>query len=118
MTAGERFVEQHADRPHVARRSSGLSVQPFRRDVRERAGHVAGGGQRLAVRETGETAVEDAHRDPVPFVREQDVRRLHVAVDDAGLVRVREPVEHLRGDLDRICVGRAPRTEAFAERSS
>ena len=66
-------------------------------------GHVADRGQRLRLVELGETEVEEAHRDAL-VVREQDVRRLDVAVDDPAAVRVREPVEDLRRRLDRLAV--------------
>ena len=93
-----------ADRPDVRRRAAGLAVhEPLRRDVGERAGHVAGGRQRLLLGELGEPEVEQPHRDVAAF-REQHVRGLHVTVDDPALVGVREPLEHLRGGLDRGCV--------------
>ena len=50
-------------------------------------------------------------------VREQDVGRLHVAVDDPLRVRVREPVQHLRGGLDRGGVVEPPAADRVAHAS-
>src|SRR6185503_18272519 len=50
-----------------------------------------------------EPEVEHAHRD-TRAVGEQDVRRLHVAMDDPALMRVREPIEDLNRRLDRCFV--------------
>ena len=49
---------------------------------------------------------------------EQDVRRLDVAVDDPAAVRVRERLEHLRGDLDRAAVAELARGERLAQRAA
>ena len=48
VPAGERLVEQHADRPDVARRLRRLAVQALGRDVGERSGNVARRGERFA----------------------------------------------------------------------
>ena len=102
MPACERLVEQHCDRPHVARGTGGFAVQSLRRDVRKRSRHVAGGCQRLTLRKACEAEVEDSHGDAVTFVGEQHVRGLHVAVDDAPLVRVGKSVEYLSGGFDGV----------------
>jgi hypothetical protein len=103
MTTGQRFVQQHADRPDVSPGRGGLAVKPFRRDVRERPRDIARGSQRVRLREPRETKVEQADRDVVP-VREEDVRGLDVSVHDPARVRVRQAFEHLRGGLDDLVV--------------
>ena len=81
----------------------GLAAQPLGRDVRERAGDVADGRQRLVLVHHRQAEVEELHAH-VRAVREQDVRGLDVAVDDAVGVRVRQAVEDLRACLDRCLV--------------
>ena len=98
MRAGERLPEHHADCPDVAGGRALLAREPLGRDVRERARHVADRRQGLGLREGREAEVEQPHRDAV--LGHEHVRRLHVAVDDAALVRVREPLEQLRAGLD------------------
>jgi len=106
---GERLPEHDPDGPDVAARAGVLSAQPLRRDVRERAGDVADGGQRLRLVELREPEVEHPHREPL-LVREEHVRRLHVPVHDPARVRVGEPLEDLRARFDRLAV--AQRTGA------
>ena len=85
--------------------------EPLRRDVGERAGHVADRGQRVGLVELGEAEVEQPDRDARPFLDEH-VRRLHVPVDDPEPVRVREGVEDLRGGLDGVAVAELARSAA------
>ena len=117
MPSRERLPEQDADRPHVALGCRLRAGQALGCDVRERSGHVADGGQRVRAVELGEPEVEQADRDLVA-VLEQDVRRLDVAVDDPGSVRVRERVEHLGGDLDGVFVRELVRAHRLAHRSA
>ena len=102
MTACERLPEQHADGPDVRGRRRGVAPEPFRRDVRERSRNVAGRGQRLRLRQARKAEVQQADRSVLG--REQNVRRLDVAVDDAAYMCVREPLEHLRRGFDRRLV--------------
>ena len=104
VLVGERLPEQDADRPHVALRRGLAAVQPFGRDVGEGAGDVADRRERVGAVELGEPEVEEPDGDLVA-VLEEDVRRLHVAMDDSGPVRVREGVEHLRGSGDGVGIG-------------
>ncbi len=62
-----------------------------------------------------EAEVEDARGD-LRAVGEEDVRRLDVAVEDPGRVRVREPLADLRARLDRVVVVQLPRAHCLAER--
>ena len=71
-------------------------------DDRAGAGEVLGmggvAGDRLG-RGLGDAEVGHLHP---PVLAQQDVGRLHVAVDDAGLVGVLEGPRHLGGDVDRL----------------
>ncbi len=103
MAGGERLPEQDADGPDVGRGRGGLPVEALGRDVRQRPGHVALRGQRLRLLELRQAEVGQPRVDALP-VLEQDVRGLHVAVDDPVRVRMRETVEHLCGNLDGLAV--------------
>jgi hypothetical protein len=107
MTAGEGFPEQDADGPDIRRRAGVLPPEPLRRDVRQRAGHVAGCGEGVGFVEEGEPEVEQADRDTL-LVGEQHVRRLDVAVHDPARVRVCEAFEDLGRRLDRLPFVQAP----------
>ena len=61
-----------------------------------------------------EAEVEDACRD-LRTVGEEDVRRLHVTVEDPRRVRVRQPVADLRARLDRGRVVQLVRAQRLAE---
>ena len=117
MASGERLPEQHADGPDVRPRCRRLSAKPLRRDVGERPGDVAGGGQRLRLRQARKAEVEQPNRD-VLTVREQDVGRLDVAVDDPARVRVRETFQHLHGGRDRRRVVELARAKRLAKRAT
>jgi len=111
---GEALVEDDADGPDVRCGGRLLAAQPLGRDVRERPGDVAGRRQRLLVRELRQPEVEQAG---APVVgAEQDVGRLHVAVDDAARVRVRETVEGLRARLDELGVLQVAPAHGLAQR--
>ncbi len=110
VPVGERLPEEHADRPDVALRARVRACEPLGRDVRERAGDVPDGGQRVCAVELREPEIEQPHGDLVAIF-EQDVRRLHVTMDDSGAMRVRERVEHLCGGGDRVLVRERARTD-------
>ena len=109
--------EQDADGPDVGRRARLVAGEALRRDVGERAGNVADRGQRLRLREQGETEVEQSHRDRVAL-REQDVRRLDVAVHDPAGVRIGERVAQLRCSLDRLLVAQPAGAHRLAQRQA
>ena len=115
MDAGKRLPQHDADRPHVARRARDLAGEALGRDVRERPGHVACGGERLRALGLREPEVEQADGDLLA-VREEHVRRLDVAVHDPPRVRVREPLEHLRTRLDSVPVAQLAGPERVAQR--
>ena len=85
--AGERLVQQQPEGVHVD--AAGIrhhAAEDLRRQVGEGA-HLAGVGHGLARGAGGDAEVDQARR---PVVAEDDVRRLQVAVEDAGLVGVVE----------------------------
>ncbi len=114
MPPRERLPEHHAHGPDVAGGGSLLACEPLRRDVRERAGDVADGGQGLGLGEGREAEVEQPHGDRW-VVGDQHVGRLHVAVDDPAAVRVREPLRELGAGLDQVGVAELLRAEGVAE---
>ncbi len=115
MLAGQRLPEQHADRPDVARGGGVAAAQPLRRDVRERAGHVADRSERVRFVELRQSEVQQAHRDR-GLVLHEHVRRLHVAMHDPEPVRVRQPVEDLGRRLDGVPVAQLAGAQRLAHR--
>ena len=114
--AGERaaprqhLVEHDAEREDVGAMVRGVAVHLLRRHVAHGPHHDAGhrlwrGGQRRVRqalggwrRELGQAEVEDL--DAV-LRRDEDVRRLQVAMDDALLVGCAQPVRDLRAEVER-----------------
>ena len=115
MAAGERLPEEHADRPDVRGAVRLLPGQPLGGDVPEGSRHVSGGGERVRLFDPRQAEVEQADGELVALL-DHDVRRLDVAVDDALGVRVRERVQHLRGDFDRRPVVDRAAPERLAQR--
>ena len=105
------------DGPDVGGLPGVLAGEPLRRDVGERARHVALRRERLRLRELREAEVEQPHRDLLA-VGKQHVRGLHVAMEDAGRMRVREPVADLRARLDGSLVVELAGTHGLPEGSS
>ena len=113
MAARECLPEHHADRPDVGGLGGERAGKAFRRDVGERSGNVALGGQGLGLLDLGEAEVEDLRVNPAALCQ-QDVRRLDVTVDDPAPVSVRERLEDLGRSLDRrrvveLAASQAPR---------
>ena len=116
-SSGRELVQDRAERELVATVVDGATAGLLRRHVAHGAEHDAGRGLRggrvgpgrrgrvepllsLARRvraQLGEAEVEQLHE---AVVRHHHVLGLEVAVDDAGGVRLREPVRHLRADLE------------------
>ncbi len=88
MPVREDLPEQHADGPDVALGRGLASVESFRSDVGERSRNVADGSEGVRAVELRETEVEQLDGKLVAIL-EEDVRRLHVSMDDSGPVRVR-----------------------------
>ena len=117
MLAGERLPEQHTDRPDVAGSRRIAAAKPLRRDIGEGAGHVTDGGQRVGFVELGQPEVEEPDRDDRGLL-DEDVRRLHVTMDDPDAVRMRERVEDLRRRLDGVAVTEPAAAQRLAQRAA
>ena len=88
MLAGERLPEQDADGPDVACSGRVAAAESLRCDVGECSGHVADRGQRVGLVELSEPEVEEPDRDGRRLF-DEDVRGLHIAMDDPEAVGVR-----------------------------
>jgi len=117
VPAGQRLPEHHADSPDVRRLGCLRAGEALRSDVRQGARNVALSRQRLRLLDLREPEVEHADRDARAF-GEQDVRRLDVAVHDAALMCMREPVEDLNRGFDRRRVVELAAAHRLAERSA
>jgi hypothetical protein len=115
VVASQRLPEQDADGPDVGRERRLLAGEALGRDVGQRAGYVAGSGQRLRLGELGETEVEQADLDLGP-VGDEHVRRLDVPMDDPVGMGVRQALEDLRRNLDCSTVAQLEGPEAVAHR--
>ena len=104
----EALVEDEADRPHVdAVVDVGIREQLLRRHVRGRAQRAPGLRQAIAVE--GVDVLRDPEIDEHPGpIADQDVRWLHVAVDDAERVGGRERRGDRREDPRGSCRVEAP----------
>ena len=114
MASGECLPEHHADRPDVGGLGGERARKAFRRDVGERSGNVALGGQGLGLLDLGEAEVEHLRVNPAALCQ-QDVRRLDVTVDDPAPVSVRQGLEDLGRSLDRGRVVELAASQRFAE---
>ena len=97
LLTGDQLVEDEADREEIA-----AAVELSRADLLGR--HVVRGADDRAARggaETGEAGDAEVHDLRRPPVGQEHVRRLHVAVDDAVLVRVAESPQHLQDERQR-----------------
>ena len=117
MLADERLPQQHAHCPHIARGSGVATSKPLGRDVRERSGHIADGRQGVGLVELGQAEVEQPDRDRRRHL-DEDVRWLHVAVDDPDPVGVCERVQDLGRGLDRVTVAELPAAERLTQRAA
>ena len=95
--AGQELAEQGADAEEIAPAVHALPAHLFR-------GHVAHGPQHGPARRPrgGEERDPEIHDPGRAFVGEKDVRRLDVAVDDPGLVRMAQAVENLGDDRELL----------------
>ena len=115
--AGEHFVKDHAERIDVRAVVHGLRlVELLGGHVARRAERHAGYRERvvglLAAQEFREAEVGDLHT--AAFINE-DVLRLHVAVDDALLVRELQRVANLRHDGERLLGLHLPGADHLAQ---
>lgn len=93
----DRRVQQSAERPQVGRGARLVPAGPFRGDVGGRADEHAGRGDRRVALDLGDAEVGE--HDPLGVGLHQDVRRLHVTVQDALAVRRTQHVEDGQPDL-------------------
>ena len=103
--AGEDFEHAHAEGIHVRPRVHFLPAHLLRRHVGRRAGAIVA-PLVLQVRGDRQAEVNDLRR---AVLRQQDVLRAEIAVDEAVLVDVGQPAR----DLDRRSAGRAPKTRGL-----
>ena len=96
---GEHLVENHAYGIQVAGAGGAHALGLFGREIVHRAHDVAVGGQRLGVGQAGNAKIADLH---LPASGDHDVLGLHVPVDDAALVRVRERCEDAQRTVHRL----------------
>ena len=112
--AGERLVEDHADRVDVRARRGRLALRLFRRDVLRRPHHGTGGGDVRALAGAGDAEVGDACS---ALVVDQDVLGLQVAVHDPLAVREAGRVQDLTGEVDRILRAHPPLDQVLERRA-
>src|SRR5581483_1116499 len=122
--AGERFVEDRAEREDVGRRPDGARVLHLLvGHVAERPAHRAGPRELDAPRRAGRV-VPEVLRDPevgderLAVAREEDVLGLHVAVDDSERVRVPERPRERAAEAHDLVHGERAALEALAERAA
>ena len=115
MLSDERLPEHDADGPDVTGGGRVASTEALGCDVREGAGHVADGGQRVGLVELGQAEVEEPDRDRRRLL-DEDVRGLHVPMDDPDPVGVGERVEDLRCGLDGVAVAELAGAQRLAQR--
>ncbi len=95
----KQLVEDHAQRVDVGGGVDRVAFDLLRRHVGGSADHAAGGGQPvLVVDQLGDPEVEDLR---LATVRDQDVVRLEVAVDDLVVVRDPDRRQQLLDQVDR-----------------
>ncbi len=95
----QQLVQRHAQTVLVARRHR-VSRRLFRRHVRRGPHHRAFLGELLVALRPRRQA--EVHQQRFPLFIEHDVGRLHVAVDDALAVRVRQRLREAPHDLDGL----------------
>ena len=112
-TTGQHLVQHGAKRPHIAPCRGGLTREPLRGGVAERADHLGRSGQgiRRAV-ERRNPEVDEVER---PVIVDQDVRRLDVAVDDSLVMGGRQRVGDDRRDRDSLAGRQRPFGNALVE---
>ena len=112
--AGQHLVEDATQRPEVAAlvdlHAAGLLGRHVGdgADCRARIGEPARRAGQL-----GEAEVEDLH---LAVLGQHEVRRLDVAMDDAGVMGPRQPARHLQGDVDRLADGQRAAGDARPQR--
>ena len=112
LRAGDGLVEDEAERVHVhAAGIRRLVAEGLRREIGERPA-VHGGDGVVAVPLQGDPEVHQAHE---PRAAEDDVRGLHVAVEDPGGVRVLQRGGQRHEDGESVGQGHRPALEMRGE---
>ena len=96
MLAAEALIERQGEGVDVGRGSGTQAVGLLGRHVGEGADHGAGRRQRPLPRDPGDPEVDELR---LVTGTDQDVLRLHVAVDDAGAVGMRQRRGRVRPDV-------------------
>ena len=100
MTAGEQHVQNHAERVDVGRRRDRIAAHLFRRgELRREGTRALDRDARIVVEQLGDAEVEQLH---VAVARDENVRRLEVAMDDEIRVRAGHRVEHAEKETDAL----------------
>jgi hypothetical protein len=120
--AGEQFIHKDADRIDIGsridiKRSLGL----LRTHVFRRADELAMLGEERALddagaRRLGDAEVDDAGEGPSVLRRDENIRRLQVAVDDSLLVGVMDRPTDLHDELETLGDGEAVRVAVARDR--
>ena len=115
LRAANQFLQQDAERPDVAPRVGRRSAELLGRHGMRRPPRVSGFGhpRAAAVRAPRQPEIHDL--DPAAR-RQEHVRRLQIAVDDAALVGVRDGADDLHRDVERPLARRALGRDQLAER--
>ena len=114
--AGQQLEGDDAERVEIARRRRPLALRLLGREIRRGAEHRARLRERAEPRGARDAEVGDVH---LPVAVEQEVRRLHVAVDDALAVSRVESVRRLLEPLERLARRlRAFRADLLLERAA
>jgi hypothetical protein len=95
----DHLVEHRAERVEIGARFGGSAECLLGRHVRDGADHHAFDGEARAIAGDREAEVAELRR---AVGGQPDVARLHVAVDDAGVVRVLEGPADFAGDTHRL----------------
>src|SRR5262249_46917777 len=120
----EALVEDGAEREDVGRRPGGLGVHGLlRRHVADRPAELARPREPDALARAGRALVEVLREAEVrdqgpPALREDDVLRLHVAVDDPSPVRETEGAGELYAERAGLLHGERAPPQPVAERPS
>ena len=114
-SAGEQLERHDAERVPVACRRRGRAPRLLWRDVARRPEDRPRRGQRVGARRGRDPEVRDVD---VPIAVEQEIRRLHVAMDDAALMCTVERAGGLLEPAERLRTRRAARTQPFVHRAA
>src|SRR5581483_11414671 len=99
---GDAFVEHRAEREDVGLRRDHTAAQLLGTEISDRADERTGIGDAPLERRERDAEVGEPHPYRIAFARDENVLRLHVAVNDAARVAVVERLRDLARDLDDL----------------